>query len=683
MGILDYVNIRQGTKSVPRFSNGNTLPSTQLPFGMNGFSPQTESKRGEWYFHPEDRCLEGVRLTHQPSPWIGDYGCITFMPQEGGVYSSSDNRWSGYRPDEAVIRPDYLKLDFLRYNAVLELSPTERGAVIYLKYNGDLVPRFAVMPVFGNCHFEVIDNKITGWTDAQKNGNAVNFKMFFIFEFNCNIIKNQTYATKQNGDYCLNLVTDSVYDGINAALDKRDVTIKMSTSYISIEQAIINLQRETENIDFNTAKKTARDIWEDLLERVKIEDEDEEKIKTFYSCLARMYMYPNISYEIDAGGNDVHYCPHNGEVLKGKTYTNNGFWDTFRTVYPLFSLAIPEKYAQIVEGFISIYRDCGWLPRWPSNGEVGCMPGTYIDAVIADACVKEILPKETMKIALEAMIKHSVVKAMDIRYGRTGLDEYNRYGYVTNNFKESVNHTLDSCYGDFCIAQVANCLGEENIYKKYIEKSKKYALIFDSDSGFMRGKDENGTMKTDFNPLDWGDEYTESCAHQASFAVQHDLEGLANLFGGESFLLKKLDEVFETPPRYNVGGYKREIHEMTEMAAADLGQCAISNQPSFHLPYIYSYFGQIDKTQKYIDIIANNCFSFKDDGFPGDEDNGTMSGWYVFSAIGLYPICPGKPEYVKGKKLLDKIIINGREIDVDKYDVNLISHFSLVDEKYV
>lgn len=676
MGLLDYVNIKQGTKSVPRFSNGNTLPMTQMPFGMGGFAPQTASDRGSWFFHPEDRSLEGVRLTHQPSPWIGDYGCIAFMPQEGDAYSNVNNRWSGYRPEEAVIRPDYLKLDFLRYNAKFQLAPTERGAVMKINYCGNLTPRFAIMPVYGECSFELDakNKRITGYTDAQRDNTAVNFKMYFVFEFSCDIDANDTYITKDNGEKVKGIITTGIGTGINVALVGKNVEIKMASSYISKEQAIINLNTELKNLSFEQVKDNAANEWEKWLRTIEVECYSEEQYKTFYTCLARMFLYPHKSYEIDKTGKEYHYCPHNGKTAMGKTYTNNGFWDTFRTVYPFLSIVAPEKYAEILEGFINIYRDCGWLPKWPAIGENGSMPGTFIDALIADAAVKGIIKGELLETAFEGMLKHSKIKAEDKRFGRIGVEEYNQYGYVPRHIHESVNNSLDSHYGDYCIAQVAKVLEKEDLHNEYMVRSQNYKLLFDKETGFMRGLDINGKMKENFNPVDWGDEYTEGSAYQTSFAVHHDFEGLAELYGGKENFIKKIDEVFATPPKYNRGGYPQEIHEMTEMAAADFGQCAISNQPSFHIPYLYAFLGEQEKTNYWVEKIANELFSYKDDGFPGDEDNGTMAGWYVFTCLGFYPICPGKAEYVKGKMLLKSAKINGKEFKNTKFAKNIILH---------
>jgi predicted alpha-1,2-mannosidase len=685
MNYINYVNIKQGTQSNSRFSNGNILPLTQMPFGMNGFAPQTASDRGAWFYHPGDRALEGVRITHQPSPWIGDYGHLVIMPQCGEVYSSPAARWSGYRPENAILTPSYMKLDFLRYNAVFELAPTERGASVRISYAGEGTPRFAVLPVQDICGYSVdIENSmLTGFTKAHTWKAADNFAMYFAIKFDCGIDLANTVLANNEGNLENNLKGEGENLGISIALTAKEVNIKIATSYISTEQAKQNLVQELGELSFNDIKNAATKKWEDYLSRIEIETTDEEQKKTFYSCFYRMFLFPRKFYEICENGDKIHFCADTGKTNPGVKYVDNGFWDTFRTVYPMFSIVAPEMYAEILEGFVNTYKDCGWLPKWPSPSEVGMMPGTLIDAVIADAAVKDIVSKEILEEAFQGMIKHATCESEDKRYGRHGTEDYNQYGYIPRNkYKESVNHTLDYVYGDFCIVQTAKVLGYNDIADKYMSRTQNYKKIFDTKTGFMRSRDTDGNMAENFDEFAWGGEYCEGGPWQNSFAVYHDLEGLAELYGGKDEFINKIDLLFETPPFYKVGGYNIEIHEMTEMAAVDFGQCAISNQPSFHIPYIFAQFGEYDKSQYWVEKIARELFSYKDDGFPGDEDNGTMAGWYVFSTIGLYPMCPGKPEYLKLKPLVDRVVIhtptNDYVVEQSKVINTRISHDEIV-----
>lgn len=652
MKYLPYVHIRQGTASSPRFSHGNTLPLTQLPFGMAGFAPQTEVKRPGWFYHPEDRTLEGVRLTHQPSPWIGDYGALLFMPQAGKPETSSERRWSGYRPEEANLHPHYLKVEFLRSGAAFELAPTERGAAMRVAYARTEEPSFfSVLRVSHefSCRVDAAARRVYVRTNSHSIWEPAYFQMYAVLEFDCPIREKDTVIEEG--------------EGLHLALDGHEANIRLAISYISEEQAVRTLERELAGQTFDTVRRAAEEAWETLLSRVEVEAADDERLHTFYTCLYRMFLFPHKMYELDEEGRPIHFATEDGTVKGGVLYTDNGFWDTFRTVYPLFALAIPERYEEILDGLLQHYRDTGWLPKWPSMTETGCMPGTLIDAVLADAAVKGILKGDSLRTAFEGMLKHAEQEGEGI-HGRLGLKEYLQYGYVPREAaSECVNRTLDYAYGDFCISQIAGLLGETEVQKRYAERAQNYRRLFDPVTGFMRGRDAGGQMTETFDPIGWGGDYTEGGPWQNSFAVYHDVEGLAELYGGREGLLRKLDELFDTPPVYHVGGYGAEIHEMTEMAAVDFGQCAISNQPSFHLPYLYAALGQPEKAACWIEKMAVELFSFRPDGFPGDEDNGTMAGWYVFSCMGFYPLCPGKNEYVRGVRLVDNIRIGGKKLE--------------------
>lgn len=664
MSVLSYVHTTQGTDSSPRFSAGNTLPLTQLPFGMTSFLPQTQSSG--CFYQPSHRWLEGVRLTHQPSPWVGDFGSLILMPQSGKPETEAERRWSGYSPRKAVLQPHYLKVDFLRSMAAFELTPTERGAAIRLKFdeNGD-TPFLSVIQTDGSSSFslDVANRKLIGYTTSHTHAVPDNYRMYFVLEFDSPILSEQCISNEQ---------------AIHIALGRNKVEVKMAISFISQQQAMLNLHSELYGQTFDELHQAAMERWEHLLGRVIIETPDTEKMQTFYSCLYRTFLYPNKLYEYDASGMPWHYCSYDGEIKQGIIYTNNGFWDTFRTVYPLLSLVAPDILSEVLTGYIQIYKDTGWLPKWPSLSETGYMPGTMIDAVIADAAVKGILKEPDLRVAFEGMLKHSEQAGEGV-YGREAVQEYIRFGYVPREVcKESVNKTLDYAYGDFCIARVAALLGETKIAACYDKRAQNYRNIFDPQTGFMRGRDKDGQMAEPFDEFGWGGEYTEGGPWQNSFAVYHDIDGLAELYGGKEKLIKKLDELFATPPVYHVGGYGVEIHEMTEMAAVDFGQCAISNQPSFHIPYLYAALGQPEKTAYWVKRMTDEVFSYRPDGFPGDEDNGATSAWYIFSCMGLYPICPGKAEYVCSEPLVDRVFINGNKIDIHKFYGKFIRHDELV-----
>ncbi len=672
MKYCDYVNTKQGSASRHRFSNGNTLPLVQLPFGMAAFCPQTSDGNYRWYYHPQDRAFEGVRLTHQPSPWIADYGAVCFISQKEPLNCGGEERWSGFRPEDAVLKPYYLKYRLLRTRSDFELTPTERGAKILVTFDEEGDNYFSAHSVKDNYTFEYSEKKNTLYitTDNTSGGDAVNFCEYVVVKFPEGAVDAEGVKI-QSGDN--DAETGRKISGeetaIHIKLRNKKTEISLSASYISFEQAELSLEREIGEKSFDEIKADGEKLWEKYLSKIEIEPEDEKQMKTFYSCMYRAFLYPHKCYEIDAEGNEIHYCPHDGKTYPGKRYTDNGFWDTYRTVYPFFSIVCKDELKDMVTAFINEYKESGWLPRWLSIGERGCMPSTLVDAVICDCAVKGILDREIMELALEGMIHHSLHDSPDPNFGRNGAESYCKLGYVPyDEQKESVNLTQDAAYGDWCIAEIAKILGKDDIEKEYRQRAKNYKNIFDKETGFMRARDSKGAFRPDFTPNGWGRDYTEGSAWQNSFAVPHDMEGLAELYGGKDKLIEKIDELFSTAPDYEIVGYGCEIHEITEMASADFGQCAISNQPSFHIPYIYSELGETEKSAYWVVKLCREAFSFEDDGFPGDEDNGTMAIWYIFGVLGFYPFCPGRPEFVKGRKQVRKSLILGKEFDADKYE---------------
>ena len=654
MQYLPYVNVKMGTKSHPRRSYGNTLPLTQLPFGMAAFCLQTEVKRA-WFYHPDHEFAEGVRLTHQFSPWIGDYGTFLLMPQNDCVATTGGGAWSGIQRKETIERPDYFKTHFLRSNCLFELTPTERGAAVRLTFLDERPSYLSLLPVLGNYSYRVDTDTATiyGVTDGHDQSRAENFRTYVAIRFlNDSLDAERSFGQGEGGSACF-----------HAAVKKQVVDIRLATSYISEEMAVAALERECGEASFEELCAFAEANWEEKLSRIEIEAVSDVQLKTFYSCLYRTFLFPRKAYELDATGAPVHYAPYDGSVRPGVRYTDNCFWDTYRTLFPLFTLTAREEFAEMLEGFVTDYKDGGWLPRCTSMGEVGCMPSTLVDAVIAEAAANGIGTKEVLETALEGMLYHANNEAEDPRYGRNGAKSFLKYGYVPRNeHRESVNLTQDFAYGDWCIATVANVLGRHDIAEEYTRHASYYQNLFDPATGFMRGKDDSGGHAPDFDPCVWGGEYTEGSAWQNSFAVPHDIDGLAALHGGREKLSAKLDEFFATPPRYRVMGYGFEIHEMTEMALVDFGQMAISNQPSFHIPFIYAALGETEKTEYWIKRLTEEAFFPTDDGFPGDEDTGTTSAWYILSVLGMYRLCPGKREWITFKPSVLSARIRGYEI---------------------
>ena len=649
MSNYKYVNTRMGTENDIRFSNGNVLPVTAVPYGMASFTLQTKKSNGAWFYSPYSKSFEGIRLTHQQSPWLDDYGELIICGQNGALATEEDERWSYFDNKKCVLEPALMRSYINRDRYTVALAPTNSGAVISFEF-------------------------------LQESGNRINLIWHNETDFRVDevsgLLIGTTVARSVKEYFAVSVDVpfeiERAEKAISIKLEGKSAVLRLAISFISEGQAILNLNRELEGKSLDNVYSEAREEWEKYLSRIEIEDDDEEKKKTFYSCMYRVFLWPSRFYEINEKGEAVHINTNTGEVSAGVYYVGNEFWDTFRTVYPLLSLIDTEKYAEMAEGFYNCYKDCGWLPRLICPDNVACMPGMLVEATLSDAIVKNIVDGELAEKIFEAMLKDGECVSDTSRFGRNALAEYRKHGYVPYTaFRYSVNETLDSCYGDYCIAQAAKKLGKEEIAERYYKYAKNYENLFDARIGFMRAKDENGAFRDEeFDSFAWGRDYTEGSAWQNSFAVYHDMEGLNKLHGGR--LAEKIDELVAAPAYYSVTGYGREIHEMSEMAAADIGQCAISNQPSFHIPYIYSELGNIKKTAALVERLSKE-FNSTAEGYPGDEDNGTTSAWYVLSSLGLYQMCPSRPDFTMSLPLFDKITVklaNGNTLKIVKDELN-------------
>lgn len=677
-----YVNIKQGTYSKPSFSNGNTLPLVAAPFGMNSFSLQTQASDEGWFFHPSHHTTEGIRLTHQPSPWVRDYGHFVFMPQCGDVYISENERRSEFT--EIEMNPAFMEVYFKHYEAKMGVAASDRGAIINICWDTNKTPRFAMLPFDFPTYWELNPEtcELKGYINAYGDGTRRDFKMYFCMKFDQTINVSQTFITdktgiRETGSSEKIISGNGIGVGINIAFNissGEELNIRLGTSYISTAFARANMERETANKTYGELKNETRTKWNELLSKIELTDTEEKK-KTFYSCMYRCFLFPRMFYEYDEEGKPIHYSTKTGEVRKGVMYTDNGFWDTYRTLYPLFSLIIPDRMKKMLEGYLNFYLEEGWLPKWLSPGERGIMPGTLIDAVFTDAAVKGLLTNEQMELALKGMLKNANIPSGTHLNGRIGVADYVKKGYVpADKYGESVNNSLDAYYCDYCISRLADMLGRTEIRDEYLKRSQNYKLLFDETAGFIRGLNSDGNREENFSPTRWGGEYCEGAAWQNAFGVYHDIDGLSRLYGGKDKFIEKLDELFSAPPVFEVGTYNTEIHEMTEMAVADFGQCAISNQPSFHIPYLFSAVGDNDKTAYWVKRIVNEAFDSSEKGFPGDEDNGSMSAWYIFSVLGFYPLCPGKAEYVTGvcnAKAVKLHLGNGNILAIDNEIYNI------------
>lgn len=642
---ISKIDTRHATANQSQFSHGNCLPYTGVPWGMNYFAPSTSAQRGAWWFHPEDHTFEGYRITHQPSPWMGDFSHLTMTPVAGPLPETS--LWhtiSSYRPEESIFNPTQLKITQLRYQITSYLVPSMYGGILKIIYKDSTLDDNSLMLELPGRYL------VKQLNDYELSLSVINFagcedKDFkFYFTLKADFpFRIDGSLTGEDGNLRINFGASS------------EVTIRFGTSFISKKQAFLNLQRE-ENWTLETYLSQAEQTWNELFSKIEIEHHDSKQVSTFYHNLYRSFLFPQTFYEINQSGSKIHYDTSSSSIKSGPLYTNNGFWDTFRTVYPLYSLIAEKEYGDMLEGFLNSYRETGFLPKWLSPDERGLMPGTLIDAIIADAAEKGIR-SDLMPEFLEAMKKGATTQSENLNYGRRGTFDYLKLGYVPLTHHESVNHTLDYAFSDYCISQVAKFTGDRESSEFYAKQAKNYQNIFDTESGFMRAKDADGNFRTDFLNTRWGRDYAEGSAWQTSWSVLHDFAGLIKLHGSEKIFEKKLIELCNQRPNFNVEGYGFEIHEMSEMAAIEFGQMAISNQPSFHYPYLFSYIGKPWMATPLIKNLLTETFNDSPKGYPGDEDNGTMAAWYIFSSLGFYPVTSGSGQYVLGMSLWDKATI--------------------------
>ncbi len=669
---VDYVSTLVGTQSSYAISTGNTYPAVCMPWGMNFWTPQTGKMGDGWtYTYTADK-LRGFKQTHQPSPWINDYGQFTIMPETGEApIFDEEKRASWFSHKAEVATPYYYRAYLADYDVVTELAPTERAAIMRITFPDS--KSYVVVDAFDKGSYVKImpkERMIVGYTTKNSGGVPQNFKNYFVMKFD----KDFTY-TAAVADGHIN--TADVKAECNHAggivgfntIRGEQVNVRIASSFISEEQALENL-KELGSDSFDEVKARGRNTWNDILGRIEVKSDDIDHLRTFYSCLYRSVLFPHSFYEKNAKGEIVHYSPYNGEVLPGYMFTDTGFWDTFRCLFPLLNVMYPSMNEKMQAGLVNAYKESGFLPEWASPGHRGCMVGNNSASIVADAylCGLKNYDAETLWQAVVhgASAVHPTVSST----GRLGYEYYNKLGYVPYDVKinENVARTLEYAYDDWCIYEFGKALGKS---KKELEPFRKrafnYRNVFDSESKLMRGRLKNGKFQSPFSPLKWGDAFTEGNAWHYTWSVFHDPEGLIRLMGGKQTFNNMLDSVFNVPPLFDDSYYGSVIHEIREMQIMNMGNYAHGNQPIQHMIYLYGYSGEPWKTQYWIRQTMQRMYNANPDGYCGDEDNGQTSAWYVFSAMGFYPVCPGAGEYVLGAPYFDEMTLhleNGRNVSI-------------------
>lgn len=675
---VDYVNPLVGTLSKVSLSTGNTYPAIALPWGMNFWMPQTGKMGDGWaYVYTADK-LRGFKQTHQPSPWINDYGQFAIMPITGKPVFNEDERASWFSHKAEVAKPYYYRVYLADHDVVTELTPTERAVMFRFTFPETDQSYVVVDALDRGSSVKIIpsENKIIGYTTRNSGGVPDNFKNYFVIKFD----KPFTYKAAVADGQIKQGTTEATVNHAGAIIGfktKRgeQVHARIASSFISPEQAELNLQ-ELGNLSFEQIKAQGRQTWNKTLSRIEVEDKNVDHLRTFYSCLYRSVLFPRSFYEKDANGKIVHYSPYNGKVLPGYMFTDTGFWDTFRCLFPMLNLMYPSMNVKMQEGLANAYLESGFLPEWASPGHRGCMVGNNSASVVADAYLKGLRGYDAETLWKAVTHGANAVHPKVSSTGRLGWEYYNKLGYVPYDVKinENVARTLEYAYDDWCIYQFGKSLGKsEKELAQYKKNAMNYKNVFDKETNLMRGRNQDGKFQTPFSPLKWGDAFTEGNSWHYSWSVFHDPQGLINLMGGKQTFIQMLDSVFNVPPLFDDSYYGGVIHEIREMQIMNMGNYAHGNQPIQHMIYMYNYAGQPWKAQYWIREVMDKLYTAQADGYCGDEDNGQTSAWYVFSAMGFYPVCPGANQYVIGTPYFDKMTLhleNGKTMTITAQNCN-------------
>lgn len=658
---VDFVNPLMGTDSKPSLSNGNTFPAIGMPWGMNLWTPQTGRMGDGWAYQYTADKINGFKQTHQPSPWMNDYGAFAIMPITGKVRFKEEERASWFSHKAEIAKPYYYKVYLADADVTTEIAPSERAASFRFTFPKADSSSVIIDALNRGSYIKIIpsENKIIGYTTRNSGGVPKNFKNYFVIVFDKPFNYTYTFLDSvitRNVEQKSNHVGAII--GFTNTQKGEIINAKVASSYISFEQAEINL-KEIGNHNFETVKNNAKAEWNKILGRVKVSGGTTDQIKTFYSCLYRMVFFPLKFYEKDAKGKIVHYSPYTGEVKDGYMFAGTGFWDTFRALYPFLNLVYPSIAKEMQEGLVNDFKEGGFLPEWSAPGYRNVMVGNNSASIVAESYIKGLRGYD-IETLYKALINGANNEGPQ-GTGRTGVKFYNSLGYVPYDvdINENAARTLEYAYDDYCIYQLGKALGkpasEIAIYK---QRAMNYKNLFDQSHLLMRGKNKDGSFQSPFNPFKWGDAFTEGNSWHYSWSVFQDIDGLINLMGGKKKFVEMLDSVFVMPPVFDDSYYGGVIHEIREMQIADMGQYAHGNQPIQHMIYLYDYAGQPWKTQYWARETMNKLYKATPDGYCGDEDNGQTSAWYVFSALGFYPVTPASVQYAAGAPLFKRAEVN-------------------------
>ena len=645
-----------------------------MPWGMNCWVPQTGKNGDGWQYTYSANKIRGFKQTHQPSPWINDYGQFSLMPTVGEPVWDENERASWFSHKAETATPYYYKVYLADYDVTAEVAPTERAAILRFTFPETHQANVVIDAYDKGSHIVIApDNRMVfGYSTRNSGGVPDGFKNYFVIQFDrafTHFITVEDSITHDDErsvtcDHAQAVVTFSVPRGTQ-------VSARVASSFISLQQALLNLE-ELGHDNLESVKEKGRQRWNEVLSRIEVEDGNVDHLRTFYSCLYRSVLFPRCFYEIDEKGNPIHYSPYNGQVLPGRMFTDTGFWDTFRSLFPLVDLVYPTLGAWMQEGLVNTYKESGFLPEWASPGHRDCMVGNNSASIVADAYLKGLRGYDIDKLWEAVVHGTSAVHPQVKSTGRLGHEYYNELGYIPYdvNIRENVARTLEYAYDDWCIYRLGKALGKpESEIGIYGQRAMNYRNVFDPETKLMRGRLADGRFQSPFSPLKWGDAFTEGNSWHYTWSVFHDPQGLIDLMGGKKTFCQMLDSVFAVPPVFDDSYYGFTIHEIREMQIMNMGNYAHGNQPIQHMIYLYNYGGQPWKAQYWLHQVMDRLYCPTPDGYCGDEDNGQTSAWYVFSAMGFYPVCPGSNQYVIGSPYLDKATLhleNGKQVNITR-----------------
>lgn len=674
----EYVSTLVGTLSHHAFSTGNTYPAIAVPWGMNFWTPVSGKMGDGWAYRYDQNWIRGFKQTHQPSPWINDYGQFAIMPVRDGSEVDQNKRASWFSHKSETAKPYLYKVYLADHDITAEITPTERAASMRFTYPAGETSAVIIDAYDGGSYIKIVPEKqaVIGYTTKNSGGVPENFRNWFVIQFDKPLENMMIYDGPSEGiGEQLEFEGEHVLASVGFRTQRGEqVNVRTASSFISLEQAWRNLE-EVGDKSFDEVMAAAKASWNDVLGRIQVGGGTKEQYRTFYSCLYRATLFPRKFYEINSEGKPYHYSPYNGKVCDGYLYTDTGFWDTFRALFPLLNLVYPSVNTEIQQGLANIARENAFLPEWASPGHRGCMIGNNSASVVADAILKGITPEKDWQELYDCIVYGTENVHPEVNSsGRLGHEYYNSIGYIPYNvgINENVARTLEYAYNDWCILQLAKKLGRpQEELDKWEARASNWKNVYDPSHRLMRGRNLDGSFQEPFSPYKWGGAFTEGNAWHYTWSVFHDVDGLMEVMGGKDSFVEMLDSVFVVPPIYDDSYYGYRIHEITEMQVADMGNYAHGNQPAQHMIYLYNWAGEQRKTQKWVREVMNKLYSASPDGYCGDEDNGQTSAWYVFSALGFYPVCPCSDEYAVGAPLFKEALIhleNGEKIRIDAYN---------------